>query len=306
MRDLSIILAVTWALALFLVVVGVRASRTYQVTQRRLVQMGTMAPRGGKPAQAPFSLLGSLRKTWSQGQSAAALKLRMSEYILFIALGFIVPGLIGLAVRGAVGGLVLALVGGGGVLLYFRYMKSRYLRLAEQSLPDFLRGISGALRAGTSLLQAMSLVAKETPDPLGGEITRVLRRESFGFSLEQTLEELTNRIPSKDLSLAVMVINIQREIGGSLADILENIVDTIVARQRLAQEVRSLTAQGRFSGWILTALPFILGFMIWFIDPSYIDPLFHTTIGWILLGMAAVSVAIGGFVINRLVRSPEM
>ncbi|POB09794.1 type II secretion system F family protein [Sulfobacillus sp. hq2] len=306
MRDLSIVLALTWALALLLVVVGIRATRTYQLTQRRLVAMGAVVPKGRKAPRVSMGVLDTLRKTWSQGQNAAALKLRMSEYILFIALGFVIPGLIGFVIRGIVGGLVLGIVGGGGVLIYFRYMKARYLRLAELSLPDFLRGIAGALRAGTSLLQAMALVAKETPDPLGAEITRVLRRESFGFSLEQTLEELTNRIPSKDLALAVMVINIQREIGGSLADILDNIVATIVARQRLAQEVRALTAQGRFSGWILTALPFFLGFAIWFINPGYIDPLFHSTIGWMMLGMAAVSVTIGGFLINRLVRSPEM
>jgi tight adherence protein B len=256
--------------------------------------------------QTPFNLFGAIRQNWSQGQNAAALKLRMSEYILLMALGFVLPGVVGFLFRGIFGGVILGFVGVGGVLIYFRMKKQHFLRLAEQNLPDFLRGISGALRAGTSLTQAMALVAKETPDPLGAEISRVLRRESFGFSLEQTLDELTMRIPSKDLALAVMVINIQREIGGSLADILDNIVGTIVARQRLAQEVRALTAQGRMSGWVLTALPFFLGLAIWFLNPHYMSPLFHTTIGMIMIGAALTSVAIGGFVINRLVRAPEL
>ncbi|SMC05122.1 tight adherence protein B [Sulfobacillus thermosulfidooxidans DSM 9293] len=305
MTALTLWLAVTWPLAVLLIVVGYRSTRAYHITQRRLYAMGSIGV-STPNKHSPFDLFSAIRNTWSQGQNAAALKLRMSEYIIFLVGAFAVPALIGFIVRGPIGAAILGLIGVGGMLLYFRLMKQRYLHLAEQSLPDFLRGISGALRAGTSLTQAMALVAKETPDPLGSEISRVLRRESFGFSLEQTLNELTTRIPSKDLALAVMVINIQREIGGSLADILENIVQTIVARQRLAQEVRALTAQGRMSGWVLTALPFILGLAIWFLDPAYMDPLFHTTTGLIMLGSAAVSVAVGGFVINRLVRSPEL
>ncbi len=305
MKEVVWLLAVTWPLAFLLMGIGYRQTRIYHVTQRRLHQIGSVSSHASR---TPISLgfLAAIQHTWSQGQNASALKLRMSEYILLITLGFLLPAILGLWLRGFFGGIILGLVGAGGVLIYFRMMKHRFLRLAEQNLPDFLRGISGALRAGTSLTQAMALVAKETPDPLGTEISRVLRRESFGFSLEQTLSELTTRIPSKDLALAVMVINIQREIGGSLADILDNIVGTIVARQRLSQEVRALTAQGRMSGWVLTALPFFLGAAIWFLNPRYMSPLFHTTIGLIMIASALTSVAIGGFVINRLVRAPEM
>ncbi len=300
MNDLSVMLAVLWPLATLLVVLGVRSSRAYLVTHRRLQSIAGTAPR------SPMNLRAARKQNWGQTQIAAAFKLRRSEYTVFVMLGFILPALIGLVVRGVIGALILGVVGGGSVLLYARFMKARFLRQAEASLPDFLRGVASALRAGTSLVQAMALVAIETPDPLGAEVTRVLRRESFGFSLEQTLEEMTNRIPSKDLALAVMVINIQREVGGSLADILENIVATIVDRQRLAKEVRALTAQGRFSGWILTALPFFMGLAIWFLNPAYIGPLFHTRIGYAMLGAAALSVSIGGFVINKVVRSPEM
>ncbi len=307
MNELSWLLAVTWPLAVLLMVIGYRSAHTHHVTQRRLYKMGSIsAHTSDKHDFNSFGLLGAIRHTWSLGQNAAALKLRMSEYILLVVVGFVLPGLLGWWLRGILGGVLLGLVGAGGILLYFRLMKQRFLHQAEQNLPDFLRGVAGALRAGTSLTQAMALVGKETPDPLGSEISRVLRRESFGFSLEQTLSELTMRIPSKDLALAVMVINIQREIGGSLADILDNIVGTIVARQRLSQEVRALTAQGRASGWILTALPFFLASAIWFLNPKYMSPLFHTTIGLIMVASALTSVIIGGFVINRLVRAPEL
>ncbi len=305
MTDLALWLATTWSLGILLMIVGYRSVRTHHITHKRLYAMGPVSIKSAGE-RAPRDLLGTFRQTWSQGQNAAALNLRMGEYIVVLIAALIIPGIVGFIARGPLGAVILGLAGAGGVLLYFRIMKQRYLHLAEQSLPDFLRGIAGALRAGTSLTQAMALVARETPDPLGSEIIRVLRRESIGFSLEQTLTELTMRIPSKDLGLAVMVINIQREIGGSLADILENIVDTIMARQRLSQEVRALTAQGRMSGWVLTALPLVLGSAIWFLNPQYIDPLIHTTLGLIMLGSAAVSVALGGFVINRLVRSPEL
>ncbi|MCY0865438.1 MAG: type II secretion system F family protein, partial [Sulfobacillus sp.] len=189
---------------------------------------------------------------------------------------------------------------------YFQWKKQQYLRRAQEALPDFLSGVASALRAGSSLIQAMLLVAEETPEPLGYEIRRVLRRESLGFSLDETLVELTSRLPSKDLSLAVMVINIQREVGGSLADILESIVQTIRERQRLTQEVRALTSQGRFSGWILTVLPFVLGTMIWFVNPTYMNPLFTTQLGHWLIGAATLSVAIGAFVIQRIVKVPDI
>lgn len=305
MRHLALLLASSWSVAIFMAVMGYRTVKTHHTMQRRLFVMGSRGVEGSRK-RLPVNWLGTLRNSWSQGQNAAALKLRMSEYVLFIGGAFVIPAITGYVVRGLAGALLLGLVGVGAVLVYFKLRKQRYLHLAEQSLPDFIRGISGALRAGTSLTQAMALVAKETPDPLGFEIARVLRRESFGFSFEQTLEELTTRIPSKDLALTVMVINIQREIGGSLADILENIVGTIVARQTLTREVRALTAQGRMSGWVLTALPFVLGVAIWFLNPHYIDPLFHTTTGLIMVGSALVSVALGGFVINRMVRSPQL
>jgi tight adherence protein B len=219
---------------------------------------------------------------------------------------FVVPGLIGFMIRGVAGGILVGLVGLAGVTWYFRLRQNRWLKEAEEALPEFLRGVSSALRAGSSLSQAMALVAGDTPGPLGDEVRRVLRREALGFRVTETLAELSRRIPSRDLGLAVMAITIQREVGGSLADVLNNIVQTIDDRQRLKSEVRVLTAQGRYSGWLLTVLPFGLGFLLWFTDPHYMGLLLTTHLGWAMLGGAALLVGVGGLIINRMVKTPEM
>ena len=248
----------------------------------------------------------SWQNRWRQGPRAAALRLRASEYLMFRVGSFVVPFGVGYLMRGLLGGVLLGGIGIIGVTVYFRVKQRRWLTKAEESLPEFLRGVASALRAGSSLSQAMSLVAQETPDPLGGEILRVMRREALGFNLSDTLEEITRRIPSRDLALATMAITIQREVGGSLADLLDNIVRTIVDRQRLKREIRIVTSQGRFSGGVLIALPFFLGVIIWFTDPGYIGPLFQSHLGWGLLGGAALSLVLGAVVINRLVQAPEM
>ncbi|MCY0878472.1 MAG: type II secretion system F family protein [Firmicutes bacterium] len=299
------VLAIGWPLVILWVVLAWR-QRTLQATvnQRLYDFVGDRPQRSGAERRRLTPV--AWRERWRQGTSAAALKLRPSEYAFFLAASFVVPFGAGYLLRGISGGLILGVLGAGGLYAYFRIKKQRWLHKAEEQLPEFLRGVASALRAGSSLSQAMHLVADEMPEPLGAEISRVLRREALGFNFSETLEELARRIPSREMGLAVMAINIQREVGGSLADLLDTITETISERQRLKTEIRVLTAQGRFSGWILTAMPFILSILIWFADPHYIGPLFESLRGWGMLGAAFCLIVIGGVVINRLVRAPEM
>lgn len=295
-------LATVWPLALLMLAVGTRQRASARAIRRRVAGSGyalevRTIDEGGRPG---------LRERWAAGPAAAALRLRVSEYIVFRLGSFVVPFVAGYLVRGVVGGLLLGGVGLVGLTVYFRTKQQRWLKVAETSLPEFLRAVASALRAGSSLTQAMALVAQDTPGPLGEEVRRVLRREALGFSIGETLAELGRRIPSRDLGLAILAISIQREVGGSLAEVLDNIVQTIVDRQRLQTEVRILTAQGRYSGWLLTVLPFALGLLMWFSDPAYMGVLLKSHIGWGMVGAAVVMVTLGGVVINRLVRAPEM
>ncbi|PSR23939.1 MAG: type II secretion system protein F [Sulfobacillus acidophilus] len=305
MISLRLALAIVWPLAFLFLAIAVGQSMQARAIYRRarLVPRADFSlPAITEKPQRRFTLY----ERWSAGPAAAALRLRVGEYVVFRVLSFLVPFLVGLFVRGLVGGVLLGLVGLAVVTMYFRMKQSRWLKEAEEALPEFLRAVSSALRAGSSLSQAMALVAGDTPGPLGDEVRRVLRREALGFSIAETLSELSHRIPSRDLGLAVMAISIQREVGGSLADVLDNIVQTIDDRQRLKSEVRVLTAQGRYSGWLLTVLPFGLGLLLWFTDPHYTGLLLTTHLGWAMLGGAALLVGMGGLIINRLVQTPEM
>lgn len=300
---MATVLAVLWPAALFFMATALKQAMHTRMVHRRITAIGQEFVAVAADEGAPRS---RTRERWNLGPAAAALRLRVGEYIMFRVASFLIPFVAGYAVRGIIGGLILGLVGLAGLTVYFRQKQQRWIKDAEAALPEFLRGVSSALRAGSSFSQAMTLVAQDTPGPLGDEVRRVIRRERLGFSTNETLLELSRRIPSRDLALAVMAITIQREVGGSLADVLDNIVDTIVDRQHLKSEVRILTAQGRYSGWLLTVLPFLLGLLMWFTDPGYMGGLIHSPVGWAMLVAAVVMVSIGGFVINRMVRAPEM
>lgn len=302
---MRILLVVLWPFVILLLVMSTRQSWQRHLVRRRVGVIGLEGVRRRPRDDIPVSHQ-SLRERWSSGPAAAALRLRVGEYVLFRIASFLLPFLMGLLLRGLAGGLLLGLVGLMGLTVYFRTKQRRWLRSAEDALPEFLRGVASALRAGSSLSQAMGFVSNEMSGPLGDEVRRILKREALGFGTVETLHEMTQRIPSRDLELAVMAITIQREVGGSLANVLENINQTIVERQRLKAEIRVLSAQGRYSGWLLTVLPFGLGLMLWFTDPSYMQGLLTSHIGWGMLGGSLLSVGIGGVVINRLVKAPEL
>ncbi|PWI59084.1 type II secretion system F family protein [Sulfoacidibacillus thermotolerans] len=307
---LNFFIAGLWSLATLFIGLGIRVLHMHRLTKKNLTAI--IPPFSDRETSKfnsrPLSIwkIQKAQQAWEQGQNAAILKLRFTEYLLIIWAGTLVPGILGYDLRGLLGSLILAPFGAFAVWSYFRWKKERILQMIERNLPDFLRSWATALRAGHPILQAMALAAAKIPDPLGFEIRRVLHKHAIGYSLEESLQELTTRIPSSDLHLAVMVINIQRETGGSMAEILDDIVATIAARQRLAQEVRALTAQGRLSAWVLTALPLVLGVFFWYINPTYMDALFHTLFGDLLVSIAAFLVLVGGVLIHRLVRSPEL
>ena len=236
----------------------------------------------------------------------AALRLRPHEYAEILG-GFAgLAGLLGWLWIGPPGAFAGAFFAVAGLIVSTKIRMARQLAQADQALPDFLRGVAGALKAGTGLNAALASVAQETPDPLGSEFARLARRVALGLGMDQALDELVERIPSGDLALVVMAIKIQRSTGGRLAEILSHITATVVDRQRLAQEVRALTAQGRMSGWVLTVLPIFIAGMIWTLNPRYMDPLLQSPIGWAMLGGAAASVAIGTLIIQKMVRAPEL
>lgn len=181
-----------------------------------------------------------------------------------------------------------------------RKMESRIAASASQ-LPQALETMSNGMKSGFSFLQAMQLVGKELPDPLGGEFMRTIKEINIGISLESAFENLLQRLPNKDLEIVVTAVLIQRSTGGNLVMILETIHETISERVRMKEELRALTAQGRTSATIITLLPVALGILLSIMNPGYFDQMFSHPLGVVLLGLGAFSGVLGWLLINKVV-----
>ncbi len=179
--------------------------------------------------------------------------------------------------------------------------EKKRLKAFEQQLPDALSIMANALRSGYSFLQAMDTVSREMPDPIGKEFGMVLRETRVNISLDEALNNLIARVKSPDLDLVVTAVLIQRQVGGNLSEVLDKIGDTIKERIRMQGEVRTLTTQGRFSGWIVSLLPVALAVLMQVISPGYLDPMFQNPIGWILVFVGVVMQGIGIFMIKNMV-----
>ncbi len=181
-------------------------------------------------------------------------------------------------------------------------MKNKRIIEFDQQLTEALIMISNALKAGYSFLQALAVAAEEAGDPLSSEFKILLKELSLGIPLEDGLANFLDRMPSDDLKLIINAILIQKDVGGNLSEILENISGTIRDRQQIKNEVRSLTAQGRLSGLIIMVMPFFLGIVIYIFDPNYIMTLFNTLIGRFLLILAIVNQVIGWLFIRKIIK----
>src|SRR5881628_1702029 len=222
----------------------------------------------------------------------ADLKLRPSEYFMIqIGTGLLV-GLIGYWRWG----LVFALLFFAGYLIpgfYVKYRVSQRLKKFNTQLGDTLTLLSNALKAGYSFAQAIDTVAKNATAPIGDEFARAVREMNLGGSPDEALSNITKRIASADFDLVATAYSIHRTVGGNLAEILDNIAYTIRERVRIKGEIQTLTAQARASGTIITALPILLATFMFFVTPTYFQPMFGSIIGWILLAIGVFMIFIG-------------
>jgi tight adherence protein B len=185
------------------------------------------------------------------------------------------------------------------VALQHRVAKQRSL-FADQ-LPDNLQVIASAMRAGHSFVGALQVVVEDAPEPTRRELTQVIADERLGVPLEDAFATVVRRMESKDLEQVALVAALQRETGGNTAEVLDRVNQTMRDRMALRRLVRGLTAQGRMSRWVLTAIPVVLLFLLTSINPRYMDPLYTTGIGKALLVVAATMVVAGSLVIKRIV-----
>lgn len=182
------------------------------------------------------------------------------------------------------------------------YKKNKRIKKFNDQLGDTIVLLSNSLKVGHSFMQAVATAAQEMPEPISKEFSKFLHEMKLGVTTEDAFKNMLERIESDDLSLVITAVNIQRQTGGNLADILDIISKTIRERIKIKGEIKTLTAQGRLSGLIVALLPFVLIGVISLIDPEYIKPLYTTKIGFVLLSVAIINEAIGYMIIKKIVK----
>src|ERR1700694_4888078 len=233
----------------------------------------------------------------------ADLKLRVSEYFLVVAGGMAVTFLVVYFINH---NFVIAILFGG--LAYFapgfyvKYRQRKRFNSLNAQLGDTILLLSNALKAGYSFAQAMATIARSAPAPMSDEFNRAVREMNLGITVDDALEHMNLRIQSEDFDLMVTAVQIQRVVGGNLAEILDTIAYTIRERVRIKGEIRTLTAQARASGIIITLLPILLAVFLSFISPTYFGPMLTDPFGHILLGVGILSIAIGAGIIQKIVK----
>jgi tight adherence protein B len=188
-----------------------------------------------------------------------------------------------------------------GVRIAIRVRVDRERRAFDEQLPDNLQVVASAMRAGHTFVGALGIVAEDAPEPSRRELRRVLSDEQLGIPLVDALNGVTKRMNSRDFEHVALVAALQRETGGNTAEVIDSVTETIRERLDLRRLVRTLTAQGRLSGWVVSSLPVALLVFLSVINPQYIHPLFHRTAGIIALGFAAAMLVTGFLVIRRIV-----
>lgn len=227
---------------------------------------------------------------------------RLSTVILMFGFGFILAMLTNRAdwLTGTLFGLLGYFMPGW----YLKYRTSKRVKKFINQLADTITLMANSLRAGYSLLQAMDLVSKETEPPMSEEFRRVVHEVGLGISSQDAMLHLLRRIPSDDLDLLVTAINIQHEVGGNLAQILDVIGHTIRERVRIKGEITVLTAQQTISGYVVTALPIFLAIALFFISPDYIGKMF--VFPWICMPIGSGVMILIGFFIMKKITSIEV
>ncbi|MBL8061506.1 MAG: type II secretion system F family protein [Anaerolineales bacterium] len=227
----------------------------------------------------------------------ADIKFKVAEYIVLIFLSIFLAALLAwfFGNRHPVSALIGAVIGAFAPRIYVRSQQRKRLTKFNDQLPDMLNLMVNGLRAGYSTMQAMEAISKELPAPINDEFRRVVQEMQIGIPMETALENLLRRIPSDDLDFVVTAINVQREVGGNLSEILDNISFTIRERIRIKGEVRVLTAQVRTSGTVLSLIPFGLTLILWFLNPDYLlsvtdgGPICTAVIICVVLGLISSS-----------------
>ena len=203
-------------------------------------------------------------------------------------------------------GLAAALLVGFFPIVFLRMKKNKRLKVFNDSLADCIDMMSRSLRAGHSLPAAIGIVAEQATEPARSEFAEVSRQQNFGLPLRDALNQLMDRIPSQDLRVVATGILVQKDTGGNLAEVLDRVGAVIRDRVRIQGEIRTHTAQGRMTGWVLCLLPIIMLLLINMVNPGYSTPLFKEPTGQKILYAGIALLITGGLIIRQIIRGIEI
>jgi tight adherence protein B len=317
-----LVLYIGGGLSLLLLVVGVALSlvgRGSVVEERlgRYAETGgiitTTSEEGAARPDQPSALSDYLNRmgegtnlfaSISANLAQADIKLRPAEFLAAMVISALGTALVGFFL----GGFFFAIAAGFFGLfiprIYVSQAKRRRLKAFDNQLGDMLNLMVNGLRAGFSTMQAMEAVSHEMPSPIADEFRRVVQEMQLGVTMEEALEHVQRRIHSDDLDLTVTAINVQREVGGNLAEILDVISYTIRERVRIKGEIQALTAQGRATAWVISALPIALMALLYLVNRPYFMQFFNPetrTCGIPMLILCAIMVSTGFYATQRIV-----
>lgn len=231
----------------------------------------------------------------------AGLRLSPADFLVLVGAVGLVSAILGFLVGGPLLGLLLLVLAplGGKVFLGLAVGKRR--RAFADQLDDTLQLLAGSLRAGHSLLRAVDAVSREAQAPASEELARVVNQTRLGRDLNSALDETAARMGNEDFSWVSQAIGIHREVGGDLAEVLDQVGHTIRERNQIRRQVKALSAEGKMSAYILMALPILVPGAMGVMNPSFFTAMFQNPIGWGLLALAATMLVLGGLWMRKIV-----
>ncbi|TLM85470.1 type II secretion system protein F [Pseudarthrobacter sp. NamE2] len=232
----------------------------------------------------------------------SGVKTEPANFLLMMGAGALSGSVLGFLFGGLFLGIVMLIVVPAGMLAYLSVLTARRKSRFDEQLPDTLQMLTGSMRAGHSLLRAIDASAKESEAPMSEELSRIVNETRIGRDLGESMMDVSARTGSEDFSWIAQAIEIHREVGGDLAEVLDHVGETIRDRNQIRRQVKALSAEGKMSAAVLMGLPVVLFFALIFINPQYSKTFTSTVPGYLMLGVAAVMLTAGGIWLSRLIK----
>lgn len=257
----------------------------------------------GSAVQSIDGVLGKRNVRYFNRESLenAGLRLSQAEFILLVMVGAFVGFLIGLVVAGPLLAILLVIAAPFVGRLVLGFLAGKRRAKFDEQLGDTLQLLSGSLRAGHSILRAIDAAANESQAPTSEEMRRIVSETSLGRDLLVSLNDTADRMKSEDFVWISQAIQINREVGGNLAEVLDQVNETIRERSEIKGHIKALAAEGKFSAYILMALPIGIVVMLSVVNPGYMNKMFTNPLGWIMVVASIILMTIGGLWMRKII-----